>query len=182
MNSFISKRARFAVFAALLLVFFVSAASHAQAQTRRRSTTTRRTTTAARPKNAAAIAEGRNRLANQLKLLTQFVYLYGRISTNVEATDEQIRRGALPAEARASVNQSRASLRNNLQNVREGIEAMEQYFRTTPGLEKYYTQLAGVSAAASDAEELAASNQLDLAGRKLVNIASQLADVLADMQ
>jgi hypothetical protein len=172
--------ARLIVCALCIAIFSFAFAT--QAQTRRTTQRRRSTTTATRSTPPSALNEARTRLADQLKTLTRFIYLYGRISRDVEATDEQVRRGALPNEATATVNQSRAALRGNLQNVREGLDSLEQYFRTTPGLERYYTELAGVAVAASDAEDYAATGQLDRAGRKLVDIAQKLADVLADMK
>lgn len=167
---------RYIAFALPLLFFFLT--FDVAAQTRRAPQRRRSTTTSPR---ASAIPDARNKLADEIKLLTRFLYLYGRSSDSIEATDDQVRRGALPREALTAANQSRAALRGSLQNIREGLDNLEQYFRTTPGLERSYTQLAGVAAAASDAEDLAATNQLDRAGRKIIEVTAKLVEVLGGM-
>ncbi|MDX6613433.1 MAG: hypothetical protein QOD75_2619, partial [Blastocatellia bacterium] len=67
-------------------------------------------------------------------------------------------------------------------NVREGLDNLELHFRTTPGLESYYARLAGVAAGAAKAEDLAARNQFDQAGRTLLEVINQLTDVLLEMR
>ena len=158
----------------------------AAAQTRRRTTSrsTRRSggrSTAARAGNStAALTAARARVAGQIKLLTRFLYLFGRVSSGVEATEAQARRGGreLPAQAAATLERDRNALRDNLRNVRDGLDQLELYFRTTPGLERYSTSVQGISGGAARAEDQAAANQLDAAGRTLLDVVSRLADVL----
>lgn len=168
---------------ALLLLFPVVAS----AQTRgRRSTTQRRRTPAATSTTAARraseeLAAGRTRVAQQIKDLTRFIYLYGRITKDLEASEAQARGSGAASQQAALSNQTRTKLRSSLQNVREGLDQLEIYFRTTPALQRYYIRLAGVAAGAAGAEDRVAANQLDQAGRLLVDVAGRLTDVLAQM-
>ncbi|GAC1446478.1 MAG: hypothetical protein NVSMB56_05540 [Pyrinomonadaceae bacterium] len=173
LKSFMTRYITFMLPLLFLFLTFDAAAQKRRAPQKRRST--------ANNSRSSAAPDARTKLADEIKILTRFLYLYGRSSDSVEATEDQVRRGALPREASAAANQSRASLRSSLQNIREGLDKLEQYFRTTPGLERPYTQLAGVSIAASDAEDLAATNQLDRAGRKLIDITAKLTEALAGM-
>ncbi len=156
----------------------------AAGQTRRRTTGSRSTrrggSTVARAGNSApALAAARARVAGQIKLLTRFLYLFGRVSSGVEATEAQARRGGeLPAQAAATLDRNKNALRDNLRNVRDGLDQLELYFRTTPGLERYSTSVQGISGGAARAEDQAAANQLDAAGRTLIDVVSRLADVL----
>ncbi len=157
----------------------------AAGQTRRRTTGSRSTRrggggTAMRTGNSpVALADARRRVAAQIKLLTRFLYLFGRVSSGVEATEAQARRGGeLPAQAAATLDRNKNALRDNLRNVRDGLDQLELYIRTTPGLERYSASVQGVAAGAARAEDQAAANQLDAAGRTLLDVVSRLADVL----
>lgn len=167
------------------LLALSSSASLAGAQTRGRRTTQpkRRTSTAARSSVSAneAVADGRSRVAEQIKLLSRFLYLFGRISSGVEAAEEQARRSNIEPQSVAAINRNTASLRQNLENVRDGLDQLELHFRTTRELERFYPRLNGVAATAADAENRAAAGQLDAAGRRLLEAVNQLADVLREM-
>ena len=156
------------------------------AQTRGRRTTTQRRRAPAASSTATRraseeLSAGRTRVAQQIKDLTRFIYLYGRITKDLEASEAQARGSGAASQAAALSNQTRAKLRSSLQNVREGLDQLEIYFRTTPALQRYYIRLAGVAAGAAGAEDRVAANQLDQAGRLLVDVAGRLTDVLAQM-
>lgn len=171
--------------AAALLLLLVAPAPLAEAQTRnRRSTPQRRRTPAATPARTAssdAVAIGRLKVAEKIKVITEFLYVYGGVANQVETTEAAAREGSGSAEYKALADRSRASLRRSLTGVRDGLDQLELEFRTSPDLQRYYTRLAGVAAATADAEELAGANQLKPAGRKLIQVVGQLTDVLASM-
>ncbi|MFL6211108.1 MAG: hypothetical protein ACJ74W_19825 [Pyrinomonadaceae bacterium] len=158
-------------------------------QTRQRTTprkrpagtrTTRNTNTP--PPNATALNEARLRVADKIKVLTKFLYLYARTSKELEATEAQARAGGqLPPQVQSALERNRATLRANLQNVRAGLDELELYFKTTPGADAYYQNLAGVAATAADAEDKVTAGQLDAAGRSLLEVINRLTDVLLDI-
>jgi hypothetical protein len=118
-----------------------------------------------------------------LKTLTRFLYLYGRTSVGVETNEKQAGEsgGQVSPEAQAILNRSRTTVLGSLGTIRDRLDKLELYFRTTPGLEPHYARLSGVAAAAAAAEQRANAGQLDAAGRALIEVANQLADVLLDM-
>ncbi|MDQ3753442.1 MAG: hypothetical protein M3371_01765 [Acidobacteriota bacterium] len=153
------------------------------AQTRRRSPTRRRpATTASRRAAAAATAlrDGRQKVADQIKNLTRFVYVYGRLAKDLEASEALAKRNPSP-EATALANRTRAGVVSSLQNIREGLDLLALQVRTTPELERFSVRLNGVSARAADAEAKAAAGQFDQAGRTLIEIVNGLTDVLMEM-
>lgn len=177
---------------ALLLLFSTSSAAHAAAQTRGRRTSSsasqRRRAAASSASKARTqssqivINSGRLRVVDEVKRLTQFVYLYGRASVNVEAAEMDARDGgAASAQAGGVASRSKESLRQSVRNVRDRLNELEFYFRTTPELSPFYGQISGVSAIAADAENKAAAGQFDLAGRRLLEAANRLSDVLLEM-
>jgi hypothetical protein len=117
----------------LLVALFLSAfvAMDAQAQ-RRRGGSQRRATSAPRAATTPGgttteITEARASLAEQVKLLSRFLYLYGRISGTIEMN---VQNGG-SAESAA---QSRAALVTNFRNVRTGLDTLAERFSRTPSL------------------------------------------------
>lgn len=152
--------------------------SSAQARGRRTTTTTQRrrapgTASSSRLGSTQANA-ARIRLADQVKNLTRFLYLYGRLSKDLELTGAQ-------AESNEVAGKTRTALLTNLGNVRQGLDQLEAQFRLTGGLAPHYAKLAGVARRAADAETKAAAGQFDQAGRSLVEVVNQLTDVLLEM-
>jgi hypothetical protein len=154
-------------------------------------TTKRKTTRATTRRNIASVAsrsaelartEGATKVAEQIKVLTRFIYLLGGVTKGIEAADAAARRNEVSPAMIAKTENSKAAVKTSLQNVREGLDNLELHFRTTPELESYYTRLAGVAAGAAKAEDLAARNQFDQAGRTLLEVVNQLTDVLLGMR
>lgn len=121
-------------------------------------------------------------MAGQIKLLSRFLYLYGRITNGFDVAAEASNRGETNASVTEKTEQSKAAVRQNLRNVRDGLDDLELHFRTTPELQDYYTSLAGVAANAADAEEKAGANKFDEAGRALIEVVNRLTNVLLVMR
>jgi hypothetical protein len=163
-----------AVFAACLL--FAPQGADAAAQSRTRRAPARRRTAPA-PRAAANQTQAnaaRIKLSDQIKNLTRFIYLYGRISKDLEAVSAQ-------AESAEVARRSKAALLSNFASLRDGLDQLERQFRFTPGLERGYQKLQGAAAGVEQAESLASANQYDRAGRQLVEVVTQLTDVLLEM-
>jgi hypothetical protein len=161
-------------FAAVLTILFVLSPSFVEAQTRGRRTTSSR-------RAAPTLAASRGRVAERIKVLTRFIYLYGGIANEIEVAEERTQRGGNSADLRALTNQRRAALQTGVRDVRDGLEQLEQDFRTTAGLQRHYARLSGVAAAAADAEESIAAGRLKQAGQMLLQIVNQLTDTLSEM-
>ena len=152
-------------------------------QTRRRSSRSKpATATTATQKAAQARTAGANRVADQVKFLTRFIYLLGGVTSGIAAVDEAARRNEAPPAVLEQNQQSKARVRSSIQGFRESLDKLEIDFRTTPELQPYYIKLAGVAAGAATAEEQAAASQFDAAGRSLLNVISRLTDVLVIMR
>ena len=125
--------------------------------------------------------EGATRVADQIKILTKFIYLLGGVAKGLESVDDAARRNQATPTAVEQANKSKLVVRNSIRNVRDGLDQLETHVRTTPELQRYYIKLAGVAAGAATAEEQAAANQFDRAGRTLLDVVGRLTDVLQDM-
>jgi hypothetical protein len=165
-----------------LLMIFSAPARSAAAQTR-----SRRTSASSQRRRAGGATPAASRLdqtrfnAQRLELaglskdLTRFLYLYGRLSKDLELTATQSESGDV-------AGRTKAGLIENVHAMRDRLDQLESHFRFAQGLERQYQTLQGVSGRADQAAQSVSANQFDRAGRILLDIANQLTDVLLDMQ
>lgn len=165
---------------ALLIATVILFPATAFSQTRKR--TSRPPTRATTAKPSAALQAGATRVADQIKSLTRFIYLLGGVAKGIEAVDEAARRNEASPAVLEQAKRNKDTVRTSLQSVREGLDALEIHFRATPELQRYYIKLAGTAAGAATAEEQAAANQYDRAGRSLLEVVNRLTDVLLAMR
>ena len=161
----------------LLIFACVSALAPAQTRTRRSApaASQRKKTTPATRLDQTRFNAQRLELAGLSKDLTRFLYLYGRLSKDLELTSSQ--QGSADA-----ANQAKAGLIRSIGDMRDRLDQLEGRFRFEPGLRTQYQTLQGVSASAEQAAQQAAANRYDQAGRTLLEVANKLTDVLWEMQ
>ncbi|HEX3280721.1 MAG TPA: hypothetical protein VHR36_05775 [Pyrinomonadaceae bacterium] len=167
--------------AALLMIAVVLSPLTSVAQTRKRSTT-KSTRSSTAPKTSDAEHAGAQQVADQIKILTRFIYLLGGVAKGLEGVDDAARRNEASPAIIEQATRNKATVRNSIKNVREGLDKLEIDFRTTPELQRYYIKLAGVASGAANAEDQAAANQFDKAGRTLLDVVNRLTDVLLEMR
>jgi len=166
---------------ALLIATIILFPATTFSQTRKRTTRQpTRVTRATKPSNAQQA--GATRVADQIKNLTRFLYLLGGVAKGIDAVDEAARRNEASPAVVEQAKRNKDTVRTSIQSVREGLDALEIHFRTTPELQRYYIKLAGVASGAATAEEQAAANQFDRAGRSLLDVVNRLTDVLLEMR
>jgi cell division protein FtsB len=170
--------------ATTLLTLLLLAPSTAFSQTRNRSTSRQKptSTAAATQKLAEVRTQGATRVADQIKLLSRFIFVLGGVASGIAAVDEAERRKEASPTVVEQNQKSKAQVKANIQNIREGLDKLEIDFRATPELQPYYIKLAGVASGAATAEDLAAKGQFDAAGRQLLNVVNRLTDVLLLMR
>ncbi len=166
--------------AALLMIAVVISPVTTFAQTRKR-TTPKAPRPSAAPQTSIAERAGAQRVADQIKVLTRFIYLLGGVAKGLESVDDAARRNEASPAILEQATKNKATVRNSIQNVREGLDKLEIDFRATPELQRYYIKLAGVASGAANAEDQAAANQFDKAGRTLLDVVNRLTDVLLEM-
>ena len=155
----------------------------ASAQRRRRSSAKRSAPVAKAPAiSPAEIQAGRQQVAAQIKVLTQFLYLLGGITKGIESADLSARNREASTAAIEQNERNKTKVKDSLRNVRAGLDKLETDFHSNPKLASYYTSIAGVARIGETAENQAAANRFDEAGRSLVKAVNQLADALAAMR
>ena len=173
---------RIAMFAiACLLAFPATAPAQTRSRTTRRSTQSSKTPKVSEQQVAAeAKTAGATKVADQVKNLTKFLYLLGGVAKGIEDIDAR-RNEASPAALQKN-EQNKTAVKSSLENVRVGLDQLEIYFRSTPGLQGYYVKLVGSASGAADAEAQAAAGHFDQAGRTLLGVVNRLTDVLVWMR
>ena len=163
----------------LLVILWTAAPAPAQARTRRTapaSSQKRRTTPPPSTRlDQTRFNTQRLELAGLSKDLTRFLYLYGRLSKDLELTAAQ-------SGSADAASQAKAGLIRSIGDMRDRLDQLEGHFRFEDGLRTQYQTLQGVSASADQAAQAANANRFDQAGRILLEVANKLTDVLLEMQ
>jgi hypothetical protein len=165
----------------LALVFVVFLPLTAAAQTRKR-TSRKAAPVASKPQPSTAVHDGALEVANQIKNLTRFIYVLGGVAKGIEQTEVAVRRNEASPAIVSQLQKDKATVKQSLQSVREGLDRLEIRFRSSPELNRYYTNLVGSAAGAATAEDDAAAGHLDKAGRSLLAVVNRLTDVLLEMK
>jgi hypothetical protein len=151
-------------------------------QKKKRTGAARRPRTVTTPKTPEAVVAGATRVADQIKILTKFIYLLGGVAKGIEQSDIAISRKEASPAVIEQTEKSKATVRSSIRDVHAGLDQLETHFRATPALELYYITLEGVAKDAAVAEQQAAANQFDQAGRTLLGVVNRLTDVLLRMR
>jgi len=154
----------------------------AVSQSRSRTTKSTKSETTAAAAAAQVRAEAATKVANQIKNLTAFLYLLGGVAKRIEELDAAAKSiQDAPTTTVQQNEQNKARLKSTFTDFRVGLDALEIYFRGTPGLQSYYLKLAGSAAGAATAENLASAGRYDQAGKSLLGVVNRLTDVLVIM-
>lgn len=168
--------------ATVSLAAMLIAPAGALGQTRSRSSRAKPAPKTTTPLVSAARTAGATRVAEQIKLMTKFIYLLGGVNSGIAAVDEAVRRNEASPQVLQQNQTSKALVKKSIQDFRVGLDKLETDFRATPDLQPYYIKLAGSAAGAATAEDQAAANQFDAAGRTLLTVINRLTDVLLIMR
>jgi hypothetical protein len=163
----------------VLACLLVLTASSAFGQTRRR--TASRKSRPASTSKAAAVPAGAvaTRVAEQIKSIGRFLYLYGPISRDLAASEAAAQNNQSASD---TIQLNKTKLRDAFHNYRVQMDELETTFSGSSELRPYYTKLLGVAASAAQAEDAVAASRYDQAGRSLLDVMNRLTDVLVDMQ
>lgn len=180
----------FKVVSAVLLCLFLFEVS-AEAQKRRTAPKPKKRTTAARTAKPpaqpplaarnAAILTATEKVSNQIKNLTQFIFLMGNSVSVIERLDVDIKSGNATQSARTQAEAGRKGFIAAITIFKNAMATLEDEFRANAALRPYLSQLVGVSDYAGTAEQQAAAGQFNQAGRTLLLVVNQLTDVLREM-
>jgi len=171
-------------------VFNVDAQRRGRANRRTPSATSATSATSAASKAArlAAIETARTEVASQIKTLSRFLYLYGRVSKTLDDVTAEARATATEAAREGvgtrgvsqAVERNRQQIKNNFAGVRAGVDALDSRFAGIPELARARGELTNARLAAQEAEALVGRDRYDDAGRRLLDTVASLTTVLQE--
>src|ERR1041385_9372821 len=130
-------------FAIITVVFLFLLPASSLGQTRSRTTkrsSAKTTVPAVDPGLIAARTEAANKVANQIKNLSAFLFLLGGVAKGMEQIDITSKNDtSSPVVKQNELN--KIKLRGTFTDFRVGLDALGIYFRATPGLQSYYLKL-----------------------------------------
>lgn len=163
----------------VLTCLLALSASNAFGQTRRRTTSRRLRPPATNQSAAVPAATVASRVAEQIKSIGRFLYLYGPVSKELATNEAAAQNNPSAAD---TIQRNKTRLREAFHNYRVQMDELETTFSSSSELRPYYTKLLGVAASAAQAEDAVAASRYDQAGRSLLDVMNRLTDVLLDMR
>lgn len=121
-------------------------------------------------------------VATQIKNVSNFIYIYGKIVSSLEIAEEQAKNNQTSPEIQARNKQSRDVLIGRIRDLRAGLDDMANSFRANPRLQVQYLKVSYASDAVLNAERLAAAGRYNEAGQSLVTVVERLTDTLISMR
>ena len=121
-------------------------------------------------------------VAAQIKNVSNFIYIYGKVVNGLEVADEQAKSNLTSPETQAKVKESKDKLIAKIRDLRIGLENLASNFQANPRLQVQYLKLSFATEAAINSERLAAAGRYNDAGKYLVTVVERLADTIISMR
>lgn len=169
---------------AAVLACFLSLAFSVSAQKRRTSTrkssSTAANTTAA-PLASAEIKASAEKVSVQIKNVSKFIYILGGVAQGIEDIDKDVKAGKASRTTADQNAKNKQAVVSTITNLRAGLNALEDEFRTKPALRNYNFQIQGIADLTATAENQASAGQLKEAGKTLLQVIEKLSDTLVNL-
>src|SRR5262245_6026536 len=121
-------------------------------------------------------------VATQIKNVSNFIYIYGKVVNGLEVADEQAKSNLSSPEIQTKNKASRDALIDSINKLRAGLENLANNFQANPRLQVQYLKLSYATEAALNAERLAAAGRYNDAGKFLVTVVERLTDTIMSMR
>ncbi|MFZ4984745.1 MAG: hypothetical protein ACOYLF_04700 [Blastocatellia bacterium] len=121
-------------------------------------------------------------VAEQIRLLSRFIFVYGKVVNGLEVAREQAARNQTSPAIETRNRQTRDGLVASIERLAAGISTLTDSFRSDPGLQIQYLRIAAARDAVSEAAGLAGQQQFDEAGAALVSAVNHLTETILSMK
>src|SRR5262245_56699059 len=123
-----------------------------------------------------------SQVATQIKNVSNFLYVYGKIVNSLEVADEQAKNKQSSPEIQEKNQKSKDALVVNINKLRAGMESLSKSFQANPRLQVQYLKLSNATDAVLNAERLAAAGRYEEAGKTLIRAIERLTDTVISMR
>jgi len=121
-------------------------------------------------------------VATQIKNVSNFIYIYGKVVNGLEVADDQVKNNQMSPEIQTRNKASRDMLIDSMNKLRVGLDNLANSFQANPRLQVQYLKLSYATEAALNAGRLAAAGRYDEAGKFLVTLVERLTDTIISMR
>ena len=173
------KNVRYIVVVGAVMAFFAADVLAQRRPVRRTPTPPRVVTTHTAVTQAAAMKEGAEKVAIQIKNTTRFLYILGGVAKGIEDLDKDTRANRAAREANEANKQD---LLQAIRNLRAGLAALEVEFRTKDPLKRHLIHIQGITDLSGQTEDLARAGRFMDAGKPLLTVVEKLSDTLVAMR
>lgn len=121
-------------------------------------------------------------VAGQIKNVSNFIYLFGKIVNGFEVADEQAKSNQLPDKIAAMNKESKEKLVAKIKDLRAGLEGLATGIQADQSLQVQYLKISYATEAVVDAERLTQAERYDEAGKSLIAVVERLTDTIVSMR
>ena len=121
-------------------------------------------------------------VATQIKNVSNFIYIYGKVVNGLEVADDQAKSNQASPEIQAKIKESKDKLIAKIRDVRIGLEDLANGFQANPRLQVQFLKVSYATEAVVNAERLAAAGRYNDAGKFLVTVVERLTDTIISMR
>ncbi|HEU4389649.1 MAG TPA: hypothetical protein VFV34_17725 [Blastocatellia bacterium] len=112
----------------------------------------------------------------------QFLYVFGGVVKGIDCVDQTAKTEAPPQSALDLSERNKTKVKESIKNVRDGLDKLDNDFRSNPRLNRYYFYISGIARKGETADAQAEAGHFDEAGRLLLKVVDQLTDALSLMR
>ena len=123
-----------------------------------------------------------SQVAAQIRKVSNFIYIYGKVVNGLEVADEQAKNDQTSPKALALYKDNKDKLVASIGGLRAEMEVLANGFQANPRLQVQYLKLSYATEAAINAERLAAAGRYNDAGKFLVTVVERLTDTIISMR
>jgi len=127
------------------------------------------------------VRAGREKVDAQLANVNRFVDVLGPIAQGIETLDESAKTKPLSKSTADKNAANKQKVVEAIRNLRAGLNVLESEFRTKPALQKYLTQIQGITDLAAQSEDAAIAGKFVAAKEPLRGVSKKLTDTLTAM-
>jgi hypothetical protein len=180
LEEFLLKRVSIFIVVVLIALGAVSQAnSLAQPQKSQKRSTRRAKPT---PTPAPDMRVEASQVAAQIRKVSNFIYIYGKVVNSLEVAEEQAKTDQVSTKAQALNKENKDRLVASIDGLRAEMEEVAKSFQANPRLQVQYLKLSYATEAALDAARLASAGRYNDAGRSLVAVVERLTDTIISMR
>jgi len=167
---------------ALTLMISVMPATLLSAQTKQSSKSKKRPPAAPKPTPAPDFSTQRTKVAEQINIVTRFIFVYGKIANTFEVASDLAKKNQASPEVIAKNQQQRDALVGNISNLKAGIDDLTRQLQNDSRLQIQYLKMTGAADAIASAQVAVAAGRVEDGGKALVLSVEKLTDALMSLR